>query len=291
MVVRKITLFACAALAGLALAWMVTRPPPDTAPGQAPGGPLAVQRPPISEPLNPSGGFVKATSVSMRNRFEQAPNYAAFIQDAMQRPDEGGRFYALIAWHRCADVATARVDTSAPLVGSVELRAKAGRIVDELQQRCNGVKAQFPDELSFMRALKMANARGQPDVLLIERGALTGTAPESADRDLARAIGSGDPYLLAATLEINVHNFASKIDPRYAHGNNLSVLNLASAAAACDIVGDCIEHRQVMMACHAAGQCAHADLRDYLRDGLDADAANLFDKTKAALLRLAKAPN
>jgi len=285
-------LFALAVLAGLALAFFANRPVSDPAPLETKAAPAvvarasAVQQGGIAPTPSPPSPPSPPSSAGMRNRFERAPNYAAFIQDAMERPDEGGRFYALIAWHRCALPVSA--DPKAPLTGSAQRRLQAEGAIADLQQRCSGVKAQFPDELSFMRAMKIANSRGKPDLLLIERGALLSqTSREAAAGDITRAVGTGDPYLIAATVEINAGYYAEEIDPRFASGKHRPLLYLAAAAMSCEVVGDCDSALGLLAPCAGGGLCAHADYRDFLRDGLDQDERALFEHARKALLRLA----
>lgn len=281
-------LFAAAVLAGLALALFAGRPVSDPAPLAAKPAPAEAAREPTRQQGSIGATPSPRSSVGMRKRFEQAPNYAAFIQDAMERPDEGGRFYALIAWNRCVDIDTVNADPQAPLTGSAERRAQAEDAIADLQRRCSGVKAQFPDELSFMRAMKLANSRGKPDLLLIERGALLSrTSREAASGDIARAVGTGDPYLIAATVEINVGYFAEKIDPRFINDSHRQLLYLAAAAMSCEVVGNCNSAVGLLTPCVAGGFCAHADYRDLLRDDLDQDERALFEHARKALLRLA----
>ena len=104
---------------------------------------------------------------------------------------------------------------------------------------------------------------------------------------MQRARTSGDPYLLAVTLDMNVEFLAEGIDSAYSGGRNRPTLFAASAAAACEIIGNCRDNIQLMIPCVSGGECKHHDLRDFLRDGLDPEARSLYDKTKAALLKAA----
>ena len=42
----------------------------------------------------------KDSSQEIRRRFETSTNYAAFIHDALSRPEEGGRFFAYVAYNK-----------------------------------------------------------------------------------------------------------------------------------------------------------------------------------------------
>lgn len=223
----------------------------------------------------------------MRKRFESASNYAAFIHDAMLRPDEGGRFYALVAFNRCMEVLAVELDAQVKVVGSTAIHEQGVKIIDDLKARCSTVKDYFPNEVAFIRELKRANAKGTPDALLIPRGALTPANGAFAQKDIEQAIRSGDPYLIAATVDINIDVIADRLGADFANGQNRSLLYMASAAAACEIVGDCRDSYRVMMPCVAGGTCKHADLRDHLRDNTEPTSRELFDKARSQLLALA----
>jgi hypothetical protein len=137
-----------------------------------------------------------------------------------------------------------------------------------------------------LKALKLSNARGTPDALLIERfpALMAASLPQSED-DLKRAFGTGDAYLMAATLEINADHFAARLGGEFADGKNRGVLFAAAAAAGCEFIGNCQDHVQAIMYCAANKACASLDLRDYLRVEIDAPQRALFDKTSGVFLR------
>lgn len=228
---------------------------------------------------------VRDISAGIRKQFEESSNYAAFIHGSMQRPEEGGRFYALIAFNRCAEIST--INAARPEAKPSAEQAKAAGIIDALKAKCSGVKDYFPDELGFLRVLKSANSKGVPDALLVERGVFAPPSRELAAHDVRRAIESGDPYLIAATLDLNIDFLAEKLIPEFANGNERLVLYLASAAAACEIVGNCNNHYRAIAACLEGAACTQSDYRDYLRELAPARSRELFDKTRAALVSLA----
>ena len=55
-------------------------------------------------PSGQAGTEQNMRSARMRSEFENATRYLDFIQQAMSRPQEGGKFYALLAWRRCNDL-------------------------------------------------------------------------------------------------------------------------------------------------------------------------------------------
>ncbi|MES2317432.1 MAG: hypothetical protein V4631_08030 [Pseudomonadota bacterium] len=280
----RIVLFSGAVLAG-GLVVYFNREPAALAPEK-----IAVQGSPVASPATEKivataqPGPVKAPSDDMRKNFEEARDYAAFIHDAMQRPTEGGRFYAYLAHNRCSEILTVTSNPDAKVVGNPQLRENAEKAVEDLKKRCSGVKAFFPNDLVFIKALLHSNAKGRPDTLLDERGGLSSASKKFYAADIARAIASRDPYLLALTVENNADYLAPKIDPAYADGQNRPVLYAAAGAAACEIVGNCKDGLLVLTPCLVGGLCAHTDYRDMLRDDIEPASRELFDKTKRALL-------
>lgn len=243
----------------------------------------------LTKPASPAvvgGSQAAIKTAAMREAFETAPNYAAFIHTAMQRPSEGGRFYAWLAYNRCDDISTTDVNSVQPS-GLGEHHKRAISALSDLKARCAGVAGQFPDHSTFVRAVKSANAKGAKDILLIEGDAMSGPSAAGGWKALEFAKETGDPYLLAATLDANVESLAETIDPAYKGGRNRPTLFVASAAAACEIVGNCRHNVQLFLPCVIGGSCDHDDLRDSLRDSLDPEARKLYEKTRLALLKIA----
>ncbi|MFZ3289985.1 MAG: hypothetical protein WA191_24465 [Telluria sp.] len=225
---------------------------------------------------------------AMRKNFETTPNYAAFIHDGMQKPDEGGRFYALIAFNRCTELNTLNLKAPAKADTNAEKRDQSFKVLSALKMRCAGVSAQFPDESTFRNSLKQSNARGAPDILLGEPGALAPRKNGSARAEVQRAKGTGDPYLLAATIETYVEELAPKLDPEYAKGGDRVALYTASKAATCEIVGDCVGNLRLSSVCAAGGSCEFNDYRDFLRAELMPSIRPLYDRTRLAIVKMAK---
>lgn len=248
------------------------------APAPLPGGPAPLHA--------PASLTADAPSRAMRQRFETAANYAAFIQDAMQRPGEGGRFYALMAFEKCREVLRAEVPP--PREGQPAARTVAIAGIRDLQQRCAGVPQQFPDEALMAAVLRRDNAR-IPDALFAERGFLLPASREASRSDLQRAIASKDPYLIAATLDANLDFFAGEVGPEFRDGEEQGTLYLAMAAARCEIIGDCLHNYRGWLQCLAAGDCTDADYRRTIRAALPPDSRDLFDRTVPALIQMSVA--
>jgi len=223
-------------------------------------------------------------TASIRGKFESAPNLAAFIHDSLQRPTEGGRFYASLAYQQCSDVESVNIALAGTGKSSAELKNRSVRFLTELKNRCAGVKQQYPNEIEFQRVLKADNARGAPDTLLIEQSSLIKKGEGAAN--LARAKRSADPYLLALAIETSADEFAEKIDAKaYANGQNKPTLYMAASAAACEVIGNCKNHIRTHTVCVVADKCTFSDYRDFLRSELPADQVDLFDRTRSALLK------
>lgn len=276
-----------AILTGVGSVMYFTAPPPPAAAAPAlPRLTRGAAHPPQPAPTQHVPSAHRAETEAMRKRFESAPNYAAFIHDAIQRPLEGGRFYAVLAYHRCEELAGIEAKHFSQHEQS-ERRDKAITVIEDLMQRCEGVKAHFPDIGVIMRRLNIANAKGTPDTLLIERGLLKQTEKKEAFNDLLRARATGDPYLIAVTLELNVDHYASLSGKGYVPEAHQSALHVAAAAAVCEITNTCVRNLQLQMMCAAGGHCDHSDFRDHLRDGMTADELRQFEAMRLALLTLA----
>jgi len=285
---RWLMLIAAAVSIGLLLSLAFREAEP--APGIAPQLPKRhIQSAPLSHPPVQLAGLAAsrgsaAAFEQMRARFDSATGYAAFIQDAMQRPDEGGRFYALLAYQRCREFAAL---SAAPVLrGAPEAVAAARTIVAGLAQRCHGVMEQFPNEQLLTGALLHSNAR-RPDALLIERGTLRPATREASESDIARALATRDPYLIAATMNANLDFIADQLGPEFRNGQEQALLYQAMAAASCEIARDCKGNYQLALFCAAGEPCLHTDFAAYIRQGVPAESLQLYDRTLTRILQLA----
>jgi len=291
---RWLVLVAAAVSIGLLLSHFLRRgdaadaasmPPPAQLPQASQGGTRIASA--AAAPLWPTA---PAPSAAMRARFESAGNYAAFIQDAMQRPSEGGRFYALMAFEKCREVAAL---AAAPVLeGKPDAVTSARKVVADLTQRCRGVMEQFPSEHSFTEALRYSNAR-DPDALLIERGTLRPATREASESDIARALATQDPYFIAATMDANLDFVTDQLGPEFRNGQEQALLYQAMAVASCEIVGNCKGHYRLALFCAAGEPCLHTDFAAYVKQGVPAGSLQLYERTLNRILQLAhpRAPN
>lgn len=267
--------------------WLLREPAHEAPPALHEAGRPAAQTLPVRAPDRPAGvATTGVNSAAMRSAFETAPNYAAFIQDALQRPAEGGRFYALLAWNRCEEISGTRPNAGPHPDSDAGNRERARQAFAALTQRCEGVKGQFPDQIAFWKLVALTNARGTPDALLIERGpALLAASMAHSEEDLKRAYGTGDPYLIASTFEVNADFFSARLDKEFADGQNRSILYASAAAASCEFMQNCQTQLQPMLYCVASDHCAHLDYRDFLREDLEPAQRTLYDRTRNAILQ------
>lgn len=287
---RWLALIAAAMSIGLLLSLLLQNGE-VTDPGQAaprstagaPRHPSAVPSGKTAAPMPPNAAI---NFDEMRDRFHSAASYAAFIQDAMQRPDQGGRFYAFVAYQRCREVAA--LPATPQYQGVPAAIAAAQEAVAGLQRRCHGVLEQFPSEAVLQAALLHSNARS-PDALLIERGSLKPVTRETSGSDIARAFATRDPYLIAGTLDANLDFIADRLGPEFAHGQEQALLYQAMAAASCEIIGDCEGNYRLALACASGEACSQTNFAAYVRQGVPAESKALYDRTAARIVGIARA--
>lgn len=206
------------------------------------------------------------SSAAMRTAFEQAPNYSAFIQDALRRPGEGGKFYASFAFNRCQELAA--LEPKHFIEGEQSPRRdKAITQIKTLMERCTGVTNNWAD------------------APLIARGGLIPADKTEVLNDVIRAVATGDAYMIAVTVEINSDYLAELSIPWYVPDRHRRIGNLAAGAAACEIAKECLDHLWIQLMCATGQDCRYSDLRAFLRDGLSAVETRQFDAIKLALLK------
>lgn len=206
------------------------------------------------------------SSGALHTQFENAPNYASFIEDALRRPNEGGEFYATIAYNRCLEVAALEPKHFLEREQSPR-RDQAITHVKALMKRCTGVTNQFAD------------------TPVIQRGPFRPTTKGEALKEVQRAVATNDPIMIAATLEFHSDELAGLSIPGYVPEQHRRIGNLAAAEAACEIAASCHQHLWIQIMCATGEACQYSDLREFLRDGLSAQDRRRFDSVKLALLK------
>ncbi len=236
------------------------------------------------EALTPSaqaGTEQNARSARMRAEFEDAPDYLAFIQQAMSRPQEGGKFYALLAWKRCNDLGQHKgaADTH---TGDDAFHAGALALVQDIEKRCTGVQEAWPDIAALYKVA--VEQRGGRDFLLPAngRGIVVPAARETANADIDAAIATGDRWAQAEALQNNA-DFLDVGNSAGDDGVDRQLHEWGAEIVACELVGDCRGGFEVALHCVGTGDCVHTDYRDVVLDRVPETHRVIFDTMLAGL--------
>jgi len=235
----------------------------------------------VPVPSGQAGTEHDARSAKMRSEFENGPHYLEFIQQAMSRPQEGGKFYALLAWKRCNDLG--RHPGIAPAhAGDDSFHDAALGLVDDIGKRCTGVLEAYADVQALYQVVM--EQRGGRDFLMPVngRGIAAPSTRDTANPDIDAAIRTGDRWAQAEALENN----ADFLDAGNSAGDDATDRQLREWGAevvACELVGNCRGGVQVSLHCVSTGDCTHDDYRDVVRAEVpDADRM-VFDTTVEAM--------
>jgi hypothetical protein len=244
----------------------------------------------VAAPAAPSASGVVAAQAAaepperparMRDEFEGASSYADFIRQALARPEEGGQFYALLAWKRCNELARHGAIASAH-TGSDAFHDAAIALVADLDKRCAGVLEATPDTPS---QVKSALAQpGRRDVLLPPdgRGFVAPATRATADADLDAALKSGDRVAAAEVLRAD----AAWLDAGNSTGDPAADRQLrdwAGEIVACELAGTCRGGVEARLHCASSGDCTHEDWRDVVLAQVPEARRIIFDTMLAAL--------
>jgi hypothetical protein len=244
----------------------------------------------VAAPAAPSASGVVAAQAAaepperparMRDEFEGASSYADFIRQALARPEEGGQFYALLAWKRCNELARHGAIASAH-TGSDAFHDAAIALVADLDKRCAGVLEATPDTPS---QVKSALAQpGRRDVLLPPdgRGFVAPATRATADADLDAALKSGNRVAAAEVLRAD----AAWLDAGNSTGDPAADRQLrdwAGEIVACELAGTCRGGVEARLHCASSGDCTHEDWREVVLAQVPEARRIIFDTMLAAL--------
>lgn len=208
-------------------------------------------------------------SAKIRAEFEGAASYADFIQQAMNRPQEGGRFYAMLAWKRCNDVARQR-GGSPVHVGEDGVYEAAASLVDDIGKRCTGVLEAWPGVQSLYDAA-MASRGGRDLLVPVDgRGIVSPAGRATAGADIDAALRSGDRRAVAEALQGNA-GFVDAGRPTGDDSADRQLHELGAEIVGCELVGDCRGGLQSALHCVGTGDCTHDDYRDVVRSQVPDD--------------------
>jgi len=226
-------------------------------------------------PSGTQGTEQSARTARMRGEFENATDYLAFIEQAIGRPQEGGKFYALLAWKRCNDLG--RHKGSAPVVvGNEAFHDGAAALVEDIEKRCTGVLEKYPG-IQALYDLAMQQ-RGGKDVLVPEngRGIVTPAGRGTASADIDAALRTGDRWAAAEALENNA-DFLDVGNSAGDDGVDRQLHEWGAEIVACELVGNCRGGVQASLHCVGTGDCAHDDYRDVIRAQVPDTHRAVFD--------------
>jgi len=218
---------------------------------------------------------------AMRREFEGAANYLDFIARALGRPQEGGAFYAQLAWKRC-DELHRQQNIAAVHTGSDDFHVAAVALAADLDRRCAGVRQTYADAPALYRlALEQGGAR---DPLLPPggRGIVAPPTRATADADIDAALRTGDPWVAAAALRDN----AGWLDVGNPSGDpavDRQLREQAGQFVSCEVQGSCRRGVEASLHCASTGDCTHEDYRDVVLAQVPETQRIIFDTILAGL--------
>ena len=232
-------------------------------------------------PSDQAGTEKNARSAGMRSEFEATGSYLDFIGGALSRPQEGGKFYALLAWKRCNDLNQYK-GIAATHTGSDAFHdAAVARVVD-IDKRCTGVLETYADAQSLYKVA--IERRGGRDFLLPPdgRGIVVPAARETANADIDAALKTGDRWAAAEALQNNA-GFLDVGNSTGDDGIDRQLRQWSAEIVACELVGSCRGGIEVSLHCVFTGDCAHGDYRDVVTAQVPDARRIIFDTMLAAM--------
>ena len=228
-------------------------------------------------------------TAGMRGEFENAPDYLAFIQQAMSRPQDGGKFYALLAWRRCSDLGRHK-EVADTHTGGDAFHDGALALVQEIQKRCTGVLETYADVQALYTVA--TEQRGGTDFLMPARGRgiVVPSGRDTANADIDAAIRTGDRWAEAEALQSNA-DFLAVGTSAGDDGVDRQLHEWGAEIVACELVSACRGGIRVSLYCVGTGDCAHDDYRDVIKFKVPDTHRIVFDTMLDGLhLRMGLAP-
>jgi hypothetical protein len=211
----------------------------------------------------------------MRDEFERAPDYLGFIRQAMSRPQEGGKFYALLAWRRCDDL-NRHAAVAAISAGDDAFRERALASIQDFEKRCAGVQAAYADIQALYTVV--TQQRGGRDFLMPAegRGIVVPSGRDTANADIDAAIRTADRWAQAEALRDNA-GFLDVGNSTGDDGVDRQLREWGAEIVACELVGTCRGGIAASLHCVSSGDCAHDDYRDVIIDQVPGTHRMIFD--------------
>jgi hypothetical protein len=232
-------------------------------------------------PSESAGTEQSARSARMRSEFENATSYLDFIGKAMSRPQEGGKFYAMLAWKRCNDLRQ-HAGVAAAHTGNDAFFDGALALVQDIEKRCTGVLETYPDVMALYKIA--VEQRGGKDFLLPEngRGIVAPTSRQNANADIDAALRTGDRWAAAEALQNNA-DFLDVGNSAGDDGVDRQLHEWAAETIACELVSSCRGGVEVSLHCVGTGDCAHDDYRDVILSKVPDTHRMVFDTMLAGM--------
>ena len=236
-----------------------------------------------------AGAEQTARTARMRAEFENASSYLDFIQQAMSRPQEGGKFYALLAWRRCNDLGL-HPGTAATHTGDDAFHDGALALIQDIEKRCTGVREAYAD-IRALYAVAMEQRGGRDFLMPADgRGIVAPSGRDTASADIDAAIRTSDRWAQAEALRNNA-DVVDLGNPAGDDGADRQLREWGAEIVACELVGACRGGIEASLHCVSTGDCAHDDYRDVIRAEVpDAHKARFDAMLESLHLRRGLAP-
>ncbi len=232
-------------------------------------------------PSEQAGTEQDARSAKMRAEFEGATRYVDFIQQAMSRPQEGGKFYAMLAWKRCNDL-TRYAGVAPEHTGDDGFHEASVALVEDIEKRCAGVLETWPG-IDALYKVAMEQ-RGGRDFLLPAngRGIVVPTGRQTAEPDIDAALKTGDRWAAAEALQNNA-DFLDVGNSAGDDGVDRQLHEWSAEIVACELVSTCRGGLEVALHCAGTGDCVHDDYRDVILAKVPDTHRTIFDTMLAGM--------
>ena len=256
---------------------LAPRRPAAAVAAAAPGGTTSIAPASAATAGTEQGG----RSTRLRSEFENATSDVEFIARAIGRPLEGGKFYAMLAWKRCDQLAQ-HAGVAATHAGSQAFVERAMARVQAMGRRCAGVPATYPDAMALYKVA--TEQRGGRDALMPEngRGLVAPASRQTANADIDAALRTGDRWAAAEALRDNA-DFLDVGNSTGDDGVDRQLREWAAETVACELVGSCRGGVEVSLHCVGSGDCVHDDLRDVIVAKVPEAQRIIFDTMLAGL--------
>ena len=232
-------------------------------------------------PSEQAGTEQNGRSAAMRAEFEGAASYADFIARALSRPQEGGKFYALLAWKRCNDL-TQHAGSAPEHTGDDGFHEASVALIEDIEKRCTGVLETW-SSIDALYKIAMEQRGGRDFLLPADgRGIVVPTGRQTADADIDAALKTGDRWAAAEALQNNA-DFLDVGNSAGDDGVDRQLHEWSAEVVACELVSTCRGGIEVALHCVGTGDCAHDDYRDVILAKVPDTHRTVFDTMLAGM--------